>query len=186
MKATQLHGPPHKWCLGVSGHLTWHCTASPPPSQSLRSPNQGWPRHQPKPGAGPHCHMPPQLCYCPHKARDTTHHDVSSYDLRIHTDGLHKKGLQQGQGPAGGKEPQTHSAPWAWLHGAPTSLRPRLTPGSFFWRWGQDREATLSGTLPRDAHLPGKKSPGGEEIAPLYPTSSLEPTCLTPAHVRGL
>lgn len=119
----------------------------------------------------------------PHKVRDTTYHDVSSYDLGVHADGLHKKGLQQGRGRAGGEEPQTHSGHWAWLHGAPTSLRAKLTPGPFFW--GGDRleksqtklGATLPRTLPQDTHLPGKKSPGREEtatpIAHIHPEARL-------------
>lgn len=76
--------------------------------------------------------MLPQLYYCPHKVRYTTHHDVGGYDLRIHTDGLHKKSLQQGPGQVGEKEPETLSGPWVWLQGAPYPTEGHVDPRAFF------------------------------------------------------
>lgn len=133
--------------------------------------------------------MPPELHYCPHKVRCTTHHDVGSYDLRIHTYGLNKKGLQQGPGQAGGKKPQTHLGLCTWPTELPTPLRAMLNSQAPepLWCWGRVKEhgtkagATLSRTLPPRPLPPRKENPRQrKKRSPSNPKSTREPTCPKP------
>ena len=117
----------------------------------------------------------------------TTHHNVGSYDLRIHTDGLDKKGLRQRPRQAGGKEPETHLGPWAWLPGAPYPLRALLIsnqgpealllgrgPGQGVWN--PSRCPPHSGLSHQEPHFPRKKPPGGEKSIITNPLRS-PPAC---------
>lgn len=95
-----------------------------------------------------------------------THHNVGSYDLRIHTDGLDKKGLRQRPGRAGGKEPETHLRPWAWLPGAPYPLTAILT--------SQGPEALLQGRGPEQGARNPQQVPPHPGLAHQEPPPSPE------------
>lgn len=86
-------------------------TTGPQDSRLIHLPNptkfkitEGQSKYQPKLGRGPHCQMASVLFITvPKEVRCTAYHDVSSNDLRIHTDRFNKEGLQQGQKKKGGQ-----------------------------------------------------------------------------------
>lgn len=158
----------------------------PPPPTELRLAQPSA-----EPAEGPHCHRPSRVYSCPPQGQmhHTTHHNVGSYDLRIHTDGLDKKGLQQRPGRAGGQEPEMHLRSWAWLPGAPYPLRAILIsqgleallqgrgPGQ--GAWNPQQVPPHPGLAHQEPHFPRKKSRWREKH---YCKSTQEPTCL---HISG-
>lgn len=116
-----------------------------------------------------------------------THHNVDSYDLRIHTDGLDKRSAAKDQEDRR-KEPETHLRPWAWLPGAPYPLMAMPKPAralrpSFRGEGLNKGHGTPAGATPsrRTSRPPGtapsqKETSGGEKN--IISKSTQEPTCL--------
>lgn len=109
IQAREAHNPPpHNCSSGLQAHL-------PPRSHKIQAQRSAQAAAQtwrgtslsPSPSSTATQHLP---CHHPREVRCSTHHDVGSYDLRIHTDRFNKEGLQQGQ-----RTRERRTEPQTWL-----------------------------------------------------------------------